>query len=533
VVWRTRMKRRPWLIASLGILAIVVLAVVLRPRSCESKPSPPDATVTEVAPPADLLAEIVLPSPNATWSKLQRGIGGAVGILPMTVPGLLVTLADLDPALGAELDGTSPLYAIVAGTKIAIAMRLVDARRARSLLGDAGPKKDFAFVLTEDGWAVVARTRSEIDALAPYLTKTLPARPVPAGAIVIDVVGPALASVLGDAWNRGKAYLEAQDARMRAERGRAPDFGDPAAILRALDGIVRARLAVLGDVKRAHLVVDVDADGIIANGTIAKPTGEALAWAKAMSVGDASELRALPASAALAIAMRDDEASIRAQGESLRSFVTTAFRPKDPAVLDRAVTLATKARGETSAVAVLLDEPQGAFLESAVRDKDAADGALRAIAELAASFKELLRVREPTITTQEQAELGPVSVASFARTSKGRDAGAAAPPLAAAWSIKEGTARIGLGLEPVVTMRLAAREKKLGDEPSLSKFLAAIGADASTIVVAQPLRVDPKRAALPTAPLAIAVGRRGDDVFLRAEAGFPVLREVARWQVGF
>jgi hypothetical protein len=527
------MKRRPLLLAAVGVLAIAALVLLLRARSCESKSNAPDATVTDVAPPSDLLAEIVVTSPNATWSKLQRGIGGAVGILPMTVPGLLVTLADLDPALGAELDGTSPVYGVVAGTKIAIAMRLIDARRARSLLGDAGPKRDVAFTLTDDGWAVVARTRPEIDALAPYLTKTLAARPVPAGAVAVDLVGPALASVLRDAWNQAKAYLEAQDARMRAERGRAPDFGDPAAILKALDDIVGSRLAVLADVKRASLAMDLDADGVVANGTIAKPTGAALAWAKGMSIGDASVVRALPATAALALAMRDDEASLRAQGDAARSFVTTALRPKDPALVDRAITLATKARGETSALAVVLDEPQGVFLESAVRDKDAAEGALRATTELAASFKDLLRVREPTITTQDQEGLGPITVAAFARAAKGRDGGAPAPPLAAAWTVKDGTARVTFGLEPVVTMRLVAREKKLGDEPSLAKFIGAIGADASTIVIAQPLRIDPKRAALPTAPLALAIGRRGEDVFLRAEAGFPLLREVTRRQIGF
>ena len=45
--------------------------------------------------------------PNATWTKLQRGIGGAVGILPATMPGVIVALSDLDPVLGerARRDG--------------------------------------------------------------------------------------------------------------------------------------------------------------------------------------------------------------------------------------------------------------------------------------------------------------------------------------------------------------------------------------------------------------------------------------------
>ncbi|MCW5834373.1 MAG: hypothetical protein KIS78_18380, partial [Labilithrix sp.] len=67
----------------------------------------------------------------------------------------------------------------------------------------------------------------------------------------------------------------------------------------------------------------------------------------------------------------------------------------------------------------------------------------------------------------------------------------------------------------------------------LARFTAAVGSDASTVIVAQPLRLDPRRANLPTAPLGIAVGRRGRDAFVRVDVSDALLREAARWQMGF
>ncbi|HVJ91770.1 MAG TPA: hypothetical protein VM580_18340, partial [Labilithrix sp.] len=60
-----------------------------------------------------------------------------------------------------------------------------------------------------------------------------------------------------------------------------------------------------------------------------------------------------------------------------------------------------------------------------------------------------------------------------------------------------------------------------------------IGSDATTVIVAQPLRLDPKRANLPAAPLGIAVGRKGHDAFVRVDVADALLREAARLQMGF
>lgn len=85
-----------------------------------------------------------------------------------------------------------------------------------------------------------------------------------------------------------------------------------------------------------------------------------------------------------------------------------------------------------------------------------------------------------------------------------------------------------------MTLKTGARsDKKLADEPSLKRFTADVGSDATTLILAQPLRLDPKRANLPTAPLGIAIGKKGSDAFFRIDVADGLLREAARWQMGF
>ena len=55
---------------------------------------------------------------------------------------------------------------------------------------------------------------------------------------------------------------------MRAERGRAPDFGDPAAIVATLDTILKRRLAVVGDLEKVRLALDIADDATALTATL-------------------------------------------------------------------------------------------------------------------------------------------------------------------------------------------------------------------------------------------------------------------------
>jgi hypothetical protein len=551
-----------------------VVAALVGIAMCQKFGASPPAldAGASVEPPAkmpeDLLAEFSVPSPNASWTRLQRGIGGAVGILPATLPGVLVALTDLDVDLGNELDGTAPMYGVIAGDpsdpSVLAAVRLVDARRARALLVEGetarfGAKdvdgttllvpsrpssgRRFEVALTQNGYLVVTRRVTDLGRLAPYVTRTLPGRSLPPKvAAVIDVPGSALRTTikgrLASLWAESKSFLLAQDQRMRAERGRAPDFGDPAAIVATVDGVLTRRIDIIGNLDSARIVLDVAEDALVADTTLvpAKETGPARLWVEGMKVGDAAGVLALQADAALAVGSRDADAQRAEQSNEVESAIRAVLgsRLKDSSKLHEVFEEITKARDESLAFAVTLEDPPGAILRAPVRDSAAVDKAIRGAFDLTKTdpFKELLRVREVAAKSDELPGVGRVSTLMIARDTK--DPKRHPESAGVAWAVDAKTLVLGAGPEPLVTLRLGAKpERRLAEEPSLLRFVAAIGSDASTVMIAQPLRLDPKRANLPTAPLAIAVGKKGGDATVRVDIADGLFRELARWQMGF
>ena len=253
--------RAPWL----------VVPLLLFSGGCSScrKDTPPEGTVAAtlvveapVAAPEGLLAELVVAAPDATWGKLQRGIGGATALFPTTTGGLICAVAGIDPSLGPEIDGASPLYGALAQDQddvaYAFAVKLVEPRRAQTVLVDAegaryAAKEEggmtvlsakggaplrtaIAIAIARGGYLIVAGKAADLTRLGPYVHRTLPTRPLPASSAAIGIPHAALAGavktkLLAD-WAAFRADKEAQDAKMRQEHGgRAPDFADPRAIL--------------------------------------------------------------------------------------------------------------------------------------------------------------------------------------------------------------------------------------------------------------------------------------------------------------
>lgn len=558
------------------------------------------AAESPVRAPDDLLADLYAPSPNASWARLQRGVGGAMGMLPSTLPGVLVALTDLDARFADELDGTAPMYGVVAGDPtdpgVVFAMKLVDGRRARVALADGdtsrfatkeapgmtllvpnggaaagswGVGSKLELAITPNGYLLVARHGADLARLGPYVTRTLPARPPSIdAAVAIEIPRSALQRVLvpklESLWSDGKSFLLAEDARMRAERGRAPDFGDPAAIVAAVDAMLGRRVAILGDLEKLRVELEITEDAAVFTATLTPQAPEvgadagaglARRWVDGMKVGDAAPVLALPSVSTLALSMRDGEVDRDEQAKELEEVLTASLGPrlKDPSKLHDVIEAMSKARDESSAFALGLEEPAGLFVHAPVRDGASADKALHGAFELAQidPFKELLRVRGVTASSEELPGLGKVAVAVAAREPRidknkknekidnnvvdhKNGIRPASSSVGAAWATDRGTLTLGLGAEPLVTLRLGAKpERVLADEPSLKRFVAAIGSSATTVLVGQPLRLDPKRANLPTAPLGIAVGRKGGDAFVRVDIADALLREAARWQMGW
>jgi len=542
---------------------------------------------------------VYMATPNASWTKLQRNIGGAAGLLPASAGGIVCAVAGLDPFVASEIDGAAPIYGVVAGDPanagFIIAMKLLDLRKARTVLVDGEtarftPKEDAGVTelvpkgqpsgapvvvgLSPNGYVLVARRSEDLAKLAPYVTRTLPKRPLPAeGAIVFDVPRAALGTVvkpkLDDLWAVAKAFLLAEDEAMRRNHGgRAPDYGDPKAIVAAADSWVTKRIGVVGDLEKMRIAVDVIEDGVsvVSTMTPVAGTGPARKWTDAMKLGDAATLAALPATTAAALVLRDGEEDRAEQSNAMESVITSALGTRlaegDAKKLHDVVQDFTKARGEVVTAGLAWDEPQGISLRAPVRDAEAASRAVRGAVDLAkiAPFKELLRVRDVTSSTEDVPGFGKASIAMIAREparpseSDSRpprarrdagapdaraDAGAPRPSpsrkndLGLAWVVSGDVLSMASGDTPGATLSAAARpDRKLSDEPAIARSLAALAANASAVLVVQPLRFDVARANLPAAPLVIALGRKDKDATFRVDVANGLLRELARWQMG-
>ena len=581
------MKGLPRLTLALAVLLACACAVSC--SKCDREEDPAQTMKTaEVAVPAPegLLADVTMATPNASWAKLQRGIGGAVGILPASAGGIICTAAGLDPFIASEIDGAAPIYGVIAGDpanpSYVIAMKLLDLRKARVVLVDGetaryatrdagamtellakgqGNELPVTVGLSPNGYILIAKRSDDLAKLAPYVTRTLPKRPLPAeGALVFDVPRAALGTVmkpkLDDLWASAKAFLLGEDERMRRNHGgRAPDFGDPKAIIGAADAWVTRRIGVIGDLEKMRIAVDLIEDGvsIVSTMTPAAGGGVASKWTDAMKLGDLAPLGALPASSAAALLVRDGEEDRADQDSALEQALTSALGSRladaDAKKLHEIVEDVTKARGDVVTSAMAWDDPQGLSLRAPIRDPDASARAVRGAVDLlkVAPFKELLRVRDVTSSSEEVAGLGKASVATILRgaakapaSARLGDAGAPRPAartrnddLGLAWLVGGGVLSLATGDSPVATLRASAQpDRKLSDEPAVARSFTALANQASTALVVQPLRFDATRANLPSAPLFFALGRKDKDATLRIDIANGLLRELARRQMG-
>ncbi len=562
---------RPY--AALFLAAVAALACApgctcSKTSAPEGEPLAPASALAPVPAPDGLLADVRVSSPNASWQKLQRGVGGALGILPSTLGGLVCALAGLDPALGPEIDGAAPIAGAVAddpkapgAVAWALAMKMVEPRRAKDLLTDAdtarytaralegmtvlvpkgGASLPVSVALAPGGYLLLARSEGDLARLGPYAYRTVPTKAPPeTGALVLDapaaaLKGPIRARALA-LWDGARAELARKDDAARAAHGgRAPDYGDPRAILAFVDGALQSRLALLADLDRARLVVDVLDASVRADLAMSPgaPGGPASLAVGAMRPGDAAPLLEA-ADSPLAVLFRDDEAGRARTALDVEDALVQALgeRLAPPAAARVRASLDdfTKARGDWMAAGLL--GASGLSLRAPVADPAAADHALRELVSLAgaAPLKQALRIRD--VTAQPNGAL----IAYGEAPAKG------APGKSAqlAWANKAGELSVALTTLPTaaaaassVPSALAPPPAKLGDAEQVRALVRALGATVTFAAVAQPLKLDPARASSPAAPLVVAWGRRDQGAYLRLESSDALVRELVRMRAGF
>lgn len=556
-------RRSSWLV--LGVAMAIATGA-----GC-SKDAPPTPTVptsvveTEVPAPATLLAEVSIPTPNATWAKLQRNIGGVVGILPSSFGGLVATLTGLELGFADEVDGVAPAYAAlgapaVEGSAVSfvIATKLVELRRVRALLlaGDTskfkareegsltyltGPTKDYAMALTASGYLLVGGSEADIAALGPYAYRTLPKRAPANEAVVVTVPkaslrGP-LRSQLLASWAHFMAEKLEQDEQMRkAHGGRAPDFADPKGILSVLDAVVQKRAQLLEHLDGATLRVetlDTRLRGTVSlSGAAADPVVKSGLVDR--STGDASTLLGAPSDAAISLFFHDDAAEREKRVEDLVADVGAVFGKRlGDAETKRARDIAaawSKARGDALRCDVYWADQKHLGLQTQGGKADELDRAGAATVDLlrAPFFKEPLKLKSLDAKPQELSGQ-KMQTARMVRTGKNLWFDA----LEGAWGTKDGVSGVVIGDAAAAFLSSTwAPPKRLGDDPEIAAMVKDLGSRCSFALVARPSVFDPRKPDPVGPPVVVGWGRdaakAGEAGFGRVEMTYPLARELIR-----
>ncbi len=517
-----------------------------------------------VPAPASLLAHGVVGTPTATWSRIQTGVGGAVGILPPTVGGMICSLAGIDLALGSEIDGTAPGYVVLGGElqdpSWVLAVKVVEQRKARSALleGETSkymPREDgsltylspkggapsVGLALTRSAFLLVGKSEEAVRELGPYAYRTLPAAAPPSSAAVVEVAPMALSGPLRASlerlWQGFAVSLLAADARMREERGgRSPDFGDPKAIVATADALVQRRLATLGGLSKLQVFLDVGEDNMHLRAEAAP--GEGLDKGLApMTVGPVSPLLDAPVDSIATIISRsaaeERESDARDVEAALVGALGKRLTDAESKRVHSVIEDFARGRGDALVISALGGEKaKGLVLRADARSGEVLGRSLSGLTELlrAPLLKEPLRLKEVQKATGEAPGVGKCEVTTLMVQGKGK---LPDTRLGFAWTVEDGKLTAALGDLPLELVARGARPgRKLSDEKAFSSYLEALGGEASFALFAQPFLVDQSKP-VPPSPLVLAWGKKASGLWLRLDVADRVVREIAKKQLGF
>ena len=143
----------------------------------------------------------------------------------------------------------------------------------------------------------------------PYVGQELP--------VTVDRADPTHISIhwdrLSTSHEIAQQQTEALAAQMRGQQpaggapgAAAPGFGDPSAIVSRIDASIQQRLAVLSDLKGAHVGIDAGDDDLrlVFTATPASPSGPASQALGAIHLGNVAPLRAVSRDAGFALLVR-------------------------------------------------------------------------------------------------------------------------------------------------------------------------------------------------------------------------------------
>ncbi|HNS96326.1 MAG TPA: hypothetical protein PLJ27_13605 [Polyangiaceae bacterium] len=528
----------------------------------------------EVPAPAHHLADLFVPKPEETYSAFRTHIGGPLALLPSTFPSMVVTSLGLTTQLLEQIDGKSPMVGVMTddGSRlvVVVGIHVRDGNRTIQLMTEgadakysAKPAERGVIVLepkptltsrvatlgVAGHYLMTAEKAQDLVECGPYVSGTLSKRTGIEGQIVVEthqdaLKGP-LAKRMREAWASFKAAREKEDDKLRKERGRSPDFGEPAAALADVGDKVETIVSVLSDLKRAQLRIDSDAVGIHALLTMVPASIEGVAAKEFSSlvVGDLAPLLAMPQDTVVGLLVRDDEASrelgAKKHAEGIEKLLGERIKEPENNKVKEAMLQWSKGRGDYLAASLRWTrDEQEAIARGAVRDRAEFERGIRSVLGLLA----IPAIREPVehhlgkLTLSNVQKVGPGFAMHVDRNKKVPEGQPAqSTSFDVAWRVDDSTfeARV----KPDGKAWLTKDEEKrpsLADHPTTSKIFAGLGADASFVLFFDPqlflsTLVPPSMKAKETnAPFVIAYGGANQQGWFKLALSHASARELIK-----
>jgi hypothetical protein len=547
---------------SVPLFRFALLAFVALGAACsraERAPAPlASQKVTEVPAPAGLVAELTIMDPRGLFGALRKLGGSRAQALPSSWELGLFGVLDLPPRVAGFVRPETPVVGVVLappaaspagviGVRVISGSELVDTLtrgdaallRAEKdgssvtlLVGDAAksPEEDSkptpALGVVDD-WLLVGGDAAVVRSAGAYVARTLGARRTADAPLVVDVNRAALAgpvvSGLRTRWAALRAGLGKQDEEARKKHGRAPDFGDPAAVLGLADAAIDKLLEFVGSCERVRFAMRPEEDHLdLSLSALPRENGSLARSLQALEVGPLDPLLALPKDVLFALLLRSSEVDRRLAADkpadALRSVLGPRLAEKDAAPLAQALRSFHRGRGSVAVGGVFAD--RSVFLRQEASEPKELERGLRGLLGLlrVPALAEPLEPIVGKLTPRESATRvagveGPVHRVELVRRSP-RDAG-----VEVLVHVKGETASIVAAPEANDALVALARggAETLGRSPVLERLVA--GRVPAALALYADLSV--MRPGGGPAPALAVLGKRGGDALVEVELSAP------------
>jgi hypothetical protein len=384
-------------------LAPMLLSLALLQGACKKKETPaPPVTKEVVGPetpvpaPEGILVEGIVRAPDAILESMRT----VSPLVPDKAGPLLANVMHIPAAAGSEIDGSKPLYLVVAKlgpeTAFIVAAPIKDAAKVTDVLAktpslkrsdDAEGQLAIFESLSTPRNQVLAVRRSyllagasvaTIKALAPYATRTMPTKPVPTEEVALTMPQAAIRGTIRDSL---KAMLDASALQRKQMLEQAKTTGAPPGALDVVSDYQSKQtqrfVEWLADAGDGRVVLTTSGGAIALRAEVAVPNAESAFGKQVASwpLGGAVDALDVPPSSFIAFSSRTSETSRTEASRDVADMLASSFSadigPKEKTLIEGFLATWDKARGEKTTGSLVYEGPTKVGLTLRLEAKDA------------------------------------------------------------------------------------------------------------------------------------------------------------------